>query len=178
MDRIGVRHKLAPLLDGSRSWGCVQVRPGRFGIINYRLVVYPPGLGVAERRWVRVARGWPLWGLLLWLLCETWLTGQMAPWPAFGVSAAICLAAGAIAFVLAGNAYHQVRTLGATTMAGFHDPEAAAARDRLTALAVALLEADERRRRGELSAVDHELIWWQVYTAMHADSAASTRRPS
>ena len=59
---------LSPLLDGSRAWGCVQVRPGRFGITYYRLVVYPPGIGTVERRLVRLARGWPQLGMLVWLL--------------------------------------------------------------------------------------------------------------
>lgn len=169
---------LTPLLDGPRAWGCLQVRPGRFGITYYRLVVYPPGLSVSERRLVRLARGWPLWGILLWLLCQLWLGGQMSPWPAFGASTAVFLAAGAIALGLSGSAFHRVRTLCATTMAGCDDPESRAARERLVALAAILLRADESRDRGEITVVDHELIWWRVYNLMQADSAASTRRIS
>ncbi len=50
------------LLDGDRSWGSIDIRPDRFGVTRYRLVVYPPGISESERRWVRVARGWPLMG--------------------------------------------------------------------------------------------------------------------
>lgn len=169
---------LSPLLDGSRAWGCLQVRPGRFGITYYRLVVYPPGLGTSERRLVRLARGWPLWGMLVWLLCQLWLGGQMSPWPAFGVSTAVFLAIGAVALGLAGDAYHRVRTLCATTMAGCDDPGSAAARERLVVLAAELLHADERRDRGDITAVDHELIWWRVYNRMHADHNANTKQAS
>lgn len=169
---------LTPLLDGSRVWGCVQIRPGRFGITYYRLVVYPPGLSTAERRLVRLARGWPLWGMLVWLLCELWLSGQMSPWPAFGVATAVYCATGAITLGLSGSAFHRVRTLCATTMAGYDDPGPQSARERLVVLAATLLQADERRDRGELTAVDHELIWWQVYNWMGTDHAANTKQAS
>ncbi|MFV8049833.1 DUF6611 family protein [Mycobacterium sp. 48b] len=167
---------LKPLLDGSRAWGCVQVRPGRFGITYYRLVVYPPGLGTSEHRLVRLARGWPLWGMLVWLLCQLWLGGQMSPWLAFGASTAVFLATGAAALSLSGAAYHRVRTLCATTMAGCDDPGSAAARERLVVLAAELLHADESRDRGDITAVDHELIWWRVYNRMEADKPANTQR--
>jgi hypothetical protein len=167
---------LKPLLDGSRVWGCVQVRPGRFGITYYRLVVYPPGLGTFEHRLVRLARGWPLWGMLVWLLCQLWLGGQMSPWLAFGASTAVFLATGAVALSLSGAAYHRVRTLCATTMAGCDDPGSAAARERLVVLAAELLHADESRDRGDITAVDHELIWWRVYNRMEADKSANTQR--
>ncbi len=165
---------LAPLLDGSRAWGCLQVRPGRFGVTYYRLVVYPPGLSVPERRLLRLARGWPLWGMLLWLLCQLWLSGRMSPWPAFGVSTAVFLTVGAVALGLSGSAYHRVRTLCATTMAGADEPGTRSARDRLIVLAGILLRADEDRDRGDISAVDHELIWWEVYNDLQTN--ASTRQ--
>jgi hypothetical protein len=173
---MDVMRLLTPILDGPRAWGCLQVRPGRFGITYYRLVVYPPGLSVTERRLVRLARGWPLWGMLVWLLCQLWTGGQMSPWPAFGVSTAVFLACGAAALGLSGDAFHRVRTLCATTMAGYDDPESRAARERLIALAAILLRADEDRDRGEITAVDHELAWWQVYMRMQADNAPSTRQ--
>lgn len=169
---------LAPLLDGPRVWGCVQVRPGRFGITYYRLVVYPPGLSTTERRLVRLARGWPLWGILVWLLCQLWLGGQMSPWPAFGASTAVFLATGAVALGLSGNAFHRVRTMCATTMAGCDDPGSQTVRERLVVLAATLLEADERHDRGELTAVDHELLWWQVYNRMDVDHDANTKQAS
>lgn len=167
---------LRPVLDGSRAWGCVQVRPGRFGITYYRLVVYPPGLSTPEHRLVRLARGWPLWGMLVWLLCQLWLGGQMSPWTAFGISTAVFLTSGAVVLGLSGSAFYRVRTLCATTMAGCDDPASAAARERLVVLAAELLHADERHARGEITAVDHELIWWQVYNRMQADKPADTKQ--
>lgn len=154
------------MLDGARVWGSVEIRAGRFGLTHYRLVVYPPGLTAAERRRIRLARGWPLWGTLLWVVCEIWLTGMMSAWPALGLSAAVLLGAGAVAFAAAGSARARVHMLLTTTMAGYDDRATQAACDSLVRLATALLEADDRLSRGEISIVDHELVWWRVYDAL------------
>lgn len=164
------------MLDGGRVWGSVDIRPGRFGITSYRLVVYPPGMDQTQRRWTRLARGWPLWGLLLWLLCQAWLSGTMGPWPAFGASTAVFVGSGLAVVMLAGDARNRVRTLVATTMAGYDDPDSHAGRDTLLGLAGALIEADERLDRGELSPVDHELIWWQIYDQVQAAHPVPSRR--
>src|SRR5690242_13702116 len=70
------------LLDGDRAWGSLEIHPDRFGLTRYRLVVFPPGINAAERRSVRVARGWPLWGAVVWVLCEVCLTQTTGPWTA------------------------------------------------------------------------------------------------
>jgi hypothetical protein len=159
------------LLDGTHRWGSVEIRPTRFGVAEHRLVVYPPGLSTADRRWVRVSRGWPVWGFGLWLLCPIWLSGSVPHWAVFALSTAISLSAGAVTAALAGNVRTQVRTLTVTTMAGHDDAYTLAARDRLFDLAALLRDADDRLGRGEIDLVEHELVWWQVYRSM--DDAAS-----
>src|SRR5689334_14159764 len=129
------------LLDGDRVWGSIDVRPGRFGIVHYRLVVFPPGLSRADHRWIRLARGSPLWGLLLWLQCEAWLSPTLlSPWPALAVSTAVPLVGGAVVVTLAGEARRQVHTMVAVTMAGYDDPLSIAARDALAISAARLIE--------------------------------------
>jgi hypothetical protein len=59
------------LLAGAHPWGSFDIQPDRFGVIRYRLVVFPPGISESERRRVRVARGWPAWGLVAWIICES-----------------------------------------------------------------------------------------------------------
>jgi hypothetical protein len=158
-------------LDGDRPWGSIDVRPDRFGVTRYRLVVYPPGINASERRRVRLARGWPLWGALVWVICEVWLNQALAPWAAVAISTAAYLGAGAVSVAMAGPSSSQVRTIGAMVMAGHRDPISVAARDRLEALAARLLEADELLTSGRISAIQHEMVWWQVYDQM-APSAA------
>ena len=159
------------LLDGDRPWGSIDIRPDRFGVTHYRLVVYPPGISEAERRRVRVARGWPLWGALVWVACEIFLSDLAAPWVALGISTVACLGSGLVSFALAGTPRTRVRTLAAMVMAGHHDPISGAARDRLEHLAETLTEADERLADGHISPIQHEMVWWQVYDQMSPSSA-------
>jgi hypothetical protein len=160
------------LLDGARPWGSIDVNPDRFGVIRYRLVVFPPGISEAERRRVRVARGWPLWGALVWVFCEIWLSNTTGPWIALVTSTTVYLGLGIVATMRAGDPRRQVRTIGAMVMAGHHDPVSDAHRHRLENLAGALMEADERLARGEISATTHEMTWWRVYNQMGQASPA------
>jgi hypothetical protein len=159
------------MLDGDRPWGSIDVRPDRFGVTRYRLVVFPPGISDAERRRVRVARGWPLWGALVWVFCEIWLSDMTGPWTALVTSTAIYLGLGLVATTRAGDPRRQVRTLAAMVMAGHHDPISGAARDKVEELAATLMDADERLARGEISATAHEMTWWRVYDQMGASPA-------
>src|SRR5215217_4948191 len=166
-----LRHSLQRLLDGDRPWGSLDIRPDRFGVIRYRLVVYPPGICESERRRVRVARGWPMWGALVWIVCEIILSHTIAPWAAFAMSTAAFIGSGLVAVWTAGAARTRVRTMAAMVMAGHHDPVSGAVRDRLAALAATLMEADDRLAAGQISATHHEMVWWQVYDQMSPSEA-------
>src|SRR6185436_9223302 len=105
----GLIHRgLRRALDGDRRWGSIDIRPDRFGVTRYRLVVFPPGISDSERRRLRVARGWPLWGALVWVFCEIWLSHVTSPWPALAASTAIYLALGLVATTMAGDTRRQV----------------------------------------------------------------------
>lgn len=112
-----------------------------------------------------------MWGALVWVMCEMFLSNTTGPWTAFAISTTACLGSGLVAFALAGTPRARVRTMAATVMAGHHDPIATASRDRLEELAVTLLEADKRLAAGHISATQHELVWWQVYNQMSRNSA-------
>ena len=71
---------------------------------RYRLVVFPPGISDSERRRVRVARGWLLWGALVWVFCEILLSQMTGPWTALVNSTAIYLGLGLVAMAMAGDA--------------------------------------------------------------------------
>jgi Family of unknown function (DUF6611) len=71
------------LLDGGHPWGSLDLQPDRFGVIRHRLVVFPPGISESERRRVRVARGLPAWGAVMWIGCEISLGGLIEPRIAF-----------------------------------------------------------------------------------------------
>jgi hypothetical protein len=154
------------LLDGERPWGSFEIQPDRFGVIRYHLVVFPPGISESERRRVRLARGWPVWGFVVWIVCEIFLSQLTGQRTVIAISTAVCVALGLAARAVAGQPRTQVRTMAATVMAGHHDPESDATRDMLRRLAEMLFEADEHRALGEITATDHEAIWWRVYDQM------------
>ena len=157
------------LVDGDRPWGSVDIRPVRMGLTQYVLVVYPPGISHAERRSVRMWRGWPMWGTLLWIASYVVLTQLIDRWAALALSTAACLGAGVAAFVRASDARTRVRTMKAAVMAGFPDPSSRAICRKLQALAVTLIEADQNRQLGLISPIQHEMIWWRVYDQIQLD---------
>ena len=159
-------------LDGDCRWGSLDIRHDRFGVTRYRLVVFPPGIDDAERRRVRMARGWPLWGALVWVFCEISLSNTLGPWTALVVSTAIYLGLGLAATASAGVTHKQVRTIGTTVMAGHYDPLSATLRNKVEKLAGALMEADELLARGEITVTAHEMMWWRVYDLMGPASPA------
>ena len=64
------------------------------GVTRYRLVIYPPGISETERRRLRVWRGWPMWGALLWIVSYVILTELIGARPALLVSTATYLGGG------------------------------------------------------------------------------------
>jgi hypothetical protein len=166
------------MLDGECCWGSLDIRPDRFGAIRYRLVVYPPGSDETQRRRLRVWRGWPLWGALLWIVSEIWLTDLIPPWSALVIATAALFGSGAAALALTGEARTQVRTMRVMVVAGHREATSAAICRRLQTLAEALTKADAQRQQGLITAVEHEMAWWRVYDQMPGSAAAPGIRRS
>ncbi len=155
-------------LRGDRRWGSFAIHADRMGVTRYRLVVFPPGITDAERRDIRIARGWPFWGLMLWLGFELVFAHTIGPWTALALSTSVTIGAGVIAMLRAGGLRSQVRTMTVAVLAGFNDSESTHARKRLIALAAELLEADQLLERDEIDVASHEAIWWRVYGRLTA----------
>ena len=168
---------LRRLLDGDAQWGSLAIQPDRFGT-RYFLIVYPPGITAGERRRIRIWRGWPIWGAVLWILAEITLARHLDPWYALAVSTGVLLAAGATAFVMAGEARSRVRAMGATLLPRHYDPISEAACRRMNELAARLREADAQLRRGLIEPAQFEMTWWQVYDEIAATAPTSTHDSS
>ncbi|MET0899743.1 MAG: DUF6611 family protein [Mycobacterium sp.] len=164
------------LVDGQRRWGSIDVQPDRFGVTRYRLTVYPPGLDVAQRRRLRLWRGWPIWGAALWLLAEIALTQVVDPWPALAMSTATALSAGAAAWGLAGELRAQVHTSSVAVLRGYDDAHSCAVAGEINTLARAMVVADSCLASGDITAVDHEVMWWRVYHQLAPDRRQSDVR--
>lgn len=152
----------------SRVWGSFDAYPARYGVARNRLVVFPPGITARERRILRVWRGWPLWGAALWLSLQ--VGGALAGMPETALigGTMIYIAAGAMAFVLAGDTRLRVRSLRAISIAGYGHDEVDRRYAQLRVMARALDQADLDLEEGRISPLQHEARWWQVYDLLDA----------
>jgi hypothetical protein len=161
------------VIDGERVWGSIDISFQRHGFRSYRLVVFPPGISPSERRYVRMWRAWPTWGLLWWFILLVGSGSVLSPWAALASSTTVYLAAGVVVRALGGNVGSQVRTLRVVQIQGRVD-EAWAAKYALLERTVHLLaNVDALREQGRLSVVDHEVTWWRVYDSLSPDPAGS-----
>lgn len=162
----------ARILDGENRWGFVRIQVDRFGVTRYHLVVYPPGISLEERRWLRLWRGMPVWGTALWAVLEICLQRVTSAGTALAISSAVVIVTGGLARTLAGEAQRRVRAANVVTMAGHTDAATVTARGKLLAMAETLTDADDHLDRGRITPSQHEALWWDVY-----DRLAPRRAP-
>jgi hypothetical protein len=163
-------------IDRGPRWGSFDVYPSRYGVTRYRLVVFPPGISAEDRRLLRLWRSWPIWGMVLFLVSELFLTQLASAGMALVVAAVLAIGPGAAAMVLTTHVRTRVRSLSVVRVAGYPDAATMFAFSELTALAETLADADTRHSRGDLSAVDHEAAVWRVYEQMAPDVPQSSAR--
>ena len=160
---------MSRLLDGAHPWGSFDAMVGRHGVGRYRLIIYPPGTGTADRRLARLWRAWPLGGAVLGLLAVMLLGNAVSsPDTVLAVAAGAYVCIGVLLFVLAGPARVQVRAKSVILT-----PEAADAHQRRRyteweTLVDMLTRADHMLTTGAISPVEHEAIWWQAYDRVEA----------
>lgn len=163
-------------MNSARVWGSFDEFPARYGIARYRLVVFPPGISVSERRILRLWRAWPMWGAALWLVAQILGPLVATPAAAFIGGTMLYIGMGALTFALAGDARWQVRTMSAVRMAGIRDAETTQRYTTLRILARRLDRADLLVEEGRISPAEHEAMWWQVYDAMVEQPALASAR--
>jgi hypothetical protein len=159
--------------DAQHVWGSIDISSQRHGFRSYRLVVFPPGISPSERRYVRMWRAWPTWGLLWWFILVVGSGSALSPWAGLTISTAVYLAAGVVVWALAGNVRSQVRTLRVVQIQGHVDEAWAANYSLLERMVHLLANVDAQREQGRLSVVDHEVTWWRVYDCLSPDRADS-----
>ena len=158
------------LLLGPARWGSVSVRRDRCGVASYRLIVYPPGSTDAERRRIRIWRGWPVWGTTLWVVAGILLESVVGTTLAFVGASVVALSAGLAAYRAAKPCAARVRTIGVVLPAGSPNMGRRAARDQLLRLSESLAFADELRAAGRLSPLEYEVVWSSAYHQMRPPS--------
>lgn len=158
------------VLDGDTAWGAMSVRPQRWGATSYRIVIYPPGVSVEERRRVRIWRGFPEWGALLWLSAAAALSGLTDPGTAAAIATAAALSAGATSFARAKTLRKQVHSAEVTLPYPNSDITVLVRARLIESIGTAMTDADNRLRGGELSPSDHEAMWWRAYDQLERET--------
>jgi hypothetical protein len=155
------------LLDGAHIWGSFDAMVGRYGLRRYRLIVFPPGISAADRRLLRLWRGWPLGGGVLAML-TVMLVGQAfaSSETTLAVVVGIYMGITAVLFATTAGVRGGVRTI---TIISLPETLDATGRQRIAdweALVDLLTRADRLLGMGEISRAQHESLWWHAYDRM------------
>ncbi|SMH45610.1 hypothetical protein SAMN06295885_2574 [Rathayibacter oskolensis] len=162
------------LLDRRDRWGHLTTTVTRYGSASSTLVVYPPGTPADERRRQHLAESWSTIGFVLLLaFAALALTGADAWW----IASILTLLYGAGGLALARTT---ARTRRASAHASAHASLLADATlgddiDHLASLAAVLRRADADLDEGELTPVEHELVWTAVHRAVAAHESGRQR---
>jgi hypothetical protein len=152
------------LIDGPHRWGAYTVTVGRYGIVNYRLVLYPPGTTVQERRRIRLCRSWIAAGIASGLVLFIALRQAEVPVIAAVLAALALYVVGAVVTARrAGAIRHRVLALAAARSTLAPDPRQTEVCGYLAQQAAAMRDADESLDAGSCTVVEHELVWSAVY---------------
>jgi hypothetical protein len=164
-----VRCRWSNLLDGKHAWGSFNVTLGRSGLRRYRLIVLPPGISTRDRRLLRLWRGWPIGSLLIWLCAATRVVPSSAT--TFAVLVSGYLGTGAALFASTAQTRPRVRSMSLTVVKNYGGAAGTAhvaARRTWEKLTGVMLAADDMLRRGTLSPVQYEAVWWDIYDRVEA----------
>lgn len=151
------------LLDGPNAWGSIERGPDRQGFRRYRLTLFPPGVTTSERRLLRLWRGLPGWGVVLWSMAVIGLSHTYGTWLALGMASGVWFTMAVAISARLGAVRTQVRTMTVVTIAGHTDADTAAAYTELRLLASTMAAADVLLAQRRISAAEHESLWWQAY---------------
>jgi len=157
------------LLDGSHPWGSFDSAVARHSVRRYRLVIYPPGAGTADRRLARLWRGWSLTGapfaLVVLMLMST---VAAAPATVFAVAVAAYVGIGALLFMRAGPARVHVREMSVILVPGTVDDVERRKYGEWQILVHILTKADGMLTTGAISPAEYNATWWHAYHRLQA----------
>ena len=120
-----------------------------------------------QRRRLRLWRGWPVWGLVMWLAVAVGLSSLGASGTTvLVVATAVLVVSGVVARRTAGTLPSAVRTVDLTTIPGYNVPEGMPTPKSIADTLAELRSADRRLERGAINPVEHELIWQRVHDSI------------
>jgi hypothetical protein len=161
------------LLDGAHPWGSFDAMVGRYGLRRYRLTLFPPGISTADRRLLRLWRGWPVAGGILAMLAVMRLGDAVfSAGTTLLVVAAAYLGVGAVLFVLTARVRAGLRSISLILLAGDLDPRERQCYAEWERLVDVLTRADTLLKAGAINPTQHEALWWQAYDRLEVPGRA------
>jgi Family of unknown function (DUF6611) len=161
------------LLDGAHPWGSFDAMVGRYGLRRYRLTVFPPGISTADRRLLRLWRGWPVGGGVIAMLAVMLLGDAVSSaQTTVVVATATYLSVGAVLFVLTTGVRAGVRSVSLILLAGVLDPGERRSYAEWERLVDVLTRADSMLKAGAIDPTQHEALWWQAYDRLGVSAHA------
>jgi hypothetical protein len=164
---------LERFLDGDHAWGTLSVSlADRSGSIRYHLTVFPPGISPDQRRALVFCRRWAAAGLLVALFVAIVASTLVNGWLALGLGAAIYVGAFVVANVCAGEARRDVVEVRAALVNLVGKAEAFGDFEVLEDAVARFHELDELAAESELSPVEYELGWGEIYRCIVEEISA------
>src|SRR5271166_5831081 len=139
------------VLDGDRPWGFYDVKISQYAVRRYRLIIYPPGTTIADRRLARLRRGWPLGDAV------------SSPYTVPAIAIATYLSIRVLLSLLAGPKRVHVKSMSLVLMPVITDEDERRRHSEWKTLTHMLTRADDMLSTGAISPVEYEAIWWQAY---------------
>ena len=152
----------------AHRWGSFRGGEMRPGTTHCRLVLFPAGTTDREGLLLRTWRSWPFLGTLTAGLLLVVLNQTAGTAPAVLAAAAWYVAG---AWLLRSSVRRQAAhlcVLDAEYVAGTSDTDALARCRQVAMLGATLEDAEAAYRRGQISAVEFELLWGVVCDEAHA----------
>jgi hypothetical protein len=164
------------VVDGEFAWGTIE-RPnagtmGRTGWGHFRIAVYPPGTNLAERRAMTFARRWPYVGVIVSLLVAIALNSDWG----FVVGAGVFVAVLLVSRGITSQLRHLTRQIHVSVAVAGGAREVYGDADLFTQTADAFANLDERMLAGDLTPVQYEAGWADIYNALEPRTTRSTAR--
>jgi hypothetical protein len=160
------------LTEGTR-WGTVVISPATGGGLyrRVRLRVYSPGTTQSERRALHFAHTWPIAGGVTAVILTAALSHELPPTVGL-VTALLVYAAGFwLAVRLTRPLKGGIRTLTVASVHSFDEPQEFGDGRLLHAVTTRLDDLESRRRSGDVTEVQYEAEWWDIYEMIPGPTA-------
>jgi hypothetical protein len=160
-DTWGPLRWIVTCLDRGAIWGSYEVQREPYGIVHYRLTVYPPGTDALTRRWIRLRDAWCGPGLVC-AAGVVFVLILLLP-PLAAATVAVYIAVWTVISRRVGGARRSTRRLYAMDFGEGATPDEVEHCAHVRQAASVLVDADRSLREGLITSMEHKIIWARIF---------------